>query len=149
MSASRSAKLLFSITTIRRMAPCSPHCDIHAKRSLRNTRSYLMPRWAVNQHHLTPEAAARGRQNQGLTRKWYKETLLGIFKGEIKCNSSQLNALKAFADLRGWYPPERPKSRKIKGDRSKFKPQASEDVLNRLSAFNVATLPNITDLQKI
>jgi hypothetical protein len=102
-----------------------------------------MPRWAVNPHNLTPEAAARGRAKQALSRKWYKETLLAIFRGEIKCNSSQLNALKAFADLRGWFPPQRPKQKAVQ-DKKAAKPQASQDVLNRLVAFNVA----VADIKK-
>jgi hypothetical protein len=108
-----------------------------------------MPRWAVNPHNLTPEAAARGRAKQTLTRKWYKATLLAIFRGEIKCSSVQLTALKTFADSRGWFPPKRPKEHAIAEKRSRIKPQANDDVLQRLVAFNVAAIPDLQSKQNV
>lgn len=108
-----------------------------------------MPRHGNNPENLTPEAGARGRATQQLTRRWYKATLLAIFRGEIKCTATQLTALKTFADARGWFPPQRPKQNAMRDKVKQPKPQATDDVLNRLVAFNVAALPGLQPPQTI
>lgn len=108
-----------------------------------------MPRHGNNPGNLTPEAGARGRAQNVLNRKWYKATLLAIFRGDIKCTSTQLTALKTFADVRGWFPPQRPKQQPIAEKRSRIKPQANDDVLQRLAAFNVATIPDVQSRQNV
>lgn len=99
--------------------------------------------------NLTEADKARGRATQGLTRRWYKATLLKIFKGEIDCTAVQLNALKSFADIRGWFPPERPKQSALRDRQPKPKPVVSDDVIQRLSHFNSTTFINASDQQRI
>jgi hypothetical protein len=99
--------------------------------------------------NLTEADKARGRATQGLTRRWYKATLLGIFKGQIKCTPTQLNALKAFADIRGWFPPARPKQQALRDKQLKPKPAVTDEVIQRLSAFNSTTFVNALDEQRI
>jgi hypothetical protein len=99
----------------------------------------------VGVNNLTAEGAAKGRAAQHRTRQWYKDTLIGIFEGKIQCSSVQLNALKAFADIRGWFPPNRPKQKPLQ-DKKASRPQASQDVLQRLVSFNTAVLPDQSQL---
>lgn len=85
--------------------------------------------------HLGPDSAAKGRAAQHFTRKWYKETLLKIFRGEIKCNSTQLTALCKFADQRGWITPVKRRAVPLK-DKPKSKPAITTDIMQRLAWFN-------------
>src|SRR5260221_3448001 len=99
--------------------------------------------------HLTDEIRAKGRATQMFTRRWYRDTLLKIFRGDIECSAVQFNALCKFADQRGWFPPNRPKTKAFNGKSVKPKPEVTQDMIDRLSAFNVSTFPNQSSNQNI
>jgi hypothetical protein len=91
-----------------------------------------------NPHRPTPEQAAKGRETNHLTRKWYKATLLAIFTGEVKCSSTQLKALETFAEQRGWFGPQR-KTKALADKKPKLKPSLTDDLVSRLPAFVIAS----------
>lgn len=87
----------------------------------------------MSSHRLSPEQTKLGQIAFKRNRKWYKETLLAIFKGEIQCTATQLQALKTFADQQGWVGPKRKVNVVAEKSRYKPKPQLSEDLVARLT----------------
>jgi hypothetical protein len=87
--------------------------------------------------NLTLEDIAKGRKvalQTGLTRRWYKQTLLAIFRGEIKCSPMQLNALKTFGELMHWHTP---KLTKQASKPAKPKAVASPELIDRLARLSI------------
>lgn len=90
--------------------------------------------------HLTPDCSAKGVEAQRYTRKWFRQMLIDVVNGDITMTAVQLNALKTFADSKGWFPPQRAKINAVKEKARKPKAVVTDDLAQRLSTLYSGTI---------
>lgn len=88
-------------------------------------------------HELTARERKRGSRQAAVsvrrTRRWYREQLISIVDGKVKCTATQLSALKTFADLMGWKGPRL--KRNVVDPKKLNRPAVTDDLAARLSAL--------------